>query len=435
MQKWLLVIVIVLLCISGNAMAAEQKQSMEFSNRDGQQIVRNVTPGEGYIPEILNNSRPIRNPHILGQVNWVDRNHQNAIAANTAVTPDGSAIFAGWWLNNMRYAAYVSAGLEIPFWKYYQQNPWQMPVAASDENYAGTGSGLPAFIWEKDSPLYDHSINFDPGYSGADVSFSGDGNLMATVASSATDGILIIYDLTTQDTVLTRHFEPTQGLYGVDISADGSKVVVSNYGQLYVYTVPQGDLVGTLYNYSQGTARISGDGSRIVTGTYNGLVYLYQWNGSSYDTHWAHNTRHDWVTAVDISKDGSTVACGTLDFVNGQIAGGKFMWWNADSGDSIFSYTDYGDEVSSVALSADGRYAIAGSFGKFQDTFGDVVTCFIQDTRVPIFQLLDDIDEPGSIFSVAMSDSGHYASAGGKAVHAREFGNGGMLYSIKINEP
>jgi hypothetical protein len=201
MYKWILVPVIMLLCISGLAVAADQRQSMEFSNRGGQQIVRTITPGDGYIPEILNSNKPIRNPHILGQVNWIDRNHENAIAENTAVTPDGSAIFAGWWLNNMRYAAYVSAGLEMPFWKYYQQSPWQMPVAASDGNYAGTGSGLPAFIWERDSPLYDHSINFDPGYSGAGVSFSGDGNLMATVAASGvTDGILVVYNLTTQDT-------------------------------------------------------------------------------------------------------------------------------------------------------------------------------------------------------------------------------------------
>ncbi|TKJ24590.1 MAG: hypothetical protein CEE42_10185, partial [Promethearchaeota archaeon Loki_b31] len=34
-----------------------------------------------------------------------------------------------------------------------------------------------------------------------------------------------------------------------------------------------------------------------------------------------------------------------------------------------------------------------------------------------------------------ISDSGNYVTAGGKAVHAREFGNGGMIYSIQLHDP
>jgi hypothetical protein len=434
MIRWLMTAILLSFSIAW-AGGEYPRQTVEYSTFDGHKTVRSVTPGNGFNTASENRHRPIRNPHLLAQVVWVDRNHELAIAANVATSPDGSNIFAGWWLNNQRYAAYASAGLEAPLWRYRQTTPWTMPVAASDRNFSGTGSGLPVYLWDKDSPLFTNQLLLDPGYDGAGVSFSGDGNILAFVSSTTTDAMLTVYDMTAQDTIFTRHFDPAQGLYGVDVSDDGSVVVVSCYSQLNVYEIPSGNFRGGLYNYSQGTAKISGDGSLIANGTFAGSVYLFEWDGIEYSTRWIRATQDDWVTAVDISNDGSTVACGTLDFTGGQISGGKFMMWDADSATVLIDYSEYGDEVASVALSADGRYAIAGSYGQYGTTFGDVVTCFIRDSDVPIFQLLDDLDEPGSVFSVAISDSGHYAAAGGKAVNAREFGNGGMLYSIQVRDP
>jgi len=367
---------------------------------------------------------------------WKDDASEAAIAENVSITPDGSNVFAGWWLNHMRYASYATAGLNIPVWRYGVQTSWTMPVSATNNNFAGTGSGLPAFLWEKDSPLPIYQIPMEQGYTGGGVSYSHDGSLLAVVSSMGSDdGILVVYNTETQDTIFTRHFVPISGLNGVDISANGNAVVVSSYSQLYVYDIPDGSLRGELYNYSQGIAKISGDGARVVTGTYSGSVYLYEWNGTEYDTHWIRSTADDWVTSVDISTDGSTVACGTMDFTGSEITGGKFKEWGASSGDVLIDYDEYGDEVASVALSATGEYAIAGSWGKYGNTFGDVVTVFYRGIDIPLFQLLDDIDEVGSVFSVAISDSGNYAAAGGKAVHAREFGNGGMLYAFQIRDP
>lgn len=415
--------------------AGESGYSQEFSTENGNRIVRTITGQNGGADLAAERRLPIRNPHILAQVLWVDRNHENAIAENVSVTPDGSGTFAGWWLNNERFSAYASAGLESPLWAYREESDWQMPVGSSNTRFGGTGAGLPAYIWDDDSPLFRERLAFDAGYSGSGVAFSGDGSLVAvTAAAGGTDAVLIVYDIIAGDTVFTRRFVPSNGQYGVDISDDGSTVVVSNYGGLLVYSVPEGDLLGTLYNYSQNTAKVSGDGGRIIIGTFNGAVFLHQWDGSQYTQVWSRPTGDDWVTAVDISTDGSTVACGTLDFQSGQIAGGKFMEWDAATGDPLIDYDEYGDAVGGVALSGDGQYAMAGSWGQYGSTFGDVVTCFFRGLDIPIFQLLDDIDEPGSIFDVAISESGRYAAAGGKAVHAREWGNGGMLYSIMIRD-
>ncbi|MEE9553756.1 MAG: FlgD immunoglobulin-like domain containing protein [candidate division Zixibacteria bacterium] len=436
MRKLLVILMISYGLTSVSLNAANPGYTTEFSDRDGNRIMRTRAGEDQISDKVLRRKLPIRNPRILAQVAWIDRNHENAIAENVAVTPDGAGIFAGWWLNNERFSSYVSAGLDSPIWTYRDDNNWQMPVAASNANYAGTGAGMPGYLWDKDSPLFREQFELEPGFFGRGIDFSGDGTMLAmTSALGNSDALLIVYDITVDDTVFTRQFTPTTGQYGVDFSEDGSTLVVSNYSNLLVYSVPDGELLGTIGNYSQNTARISGDGSKVVIGTFNGSLFLYAWDGSQYGLSWSIYTGHDWVTAVDISTDGSTVACGTLDFQNGQIAGGKFMLLDAPSGDVLIDYDEYGDEVGGVALSGDGQYAIAGSWGQYGYTYGDVVTCFVRETDVPIFQLLDDTDEPGSIFNVAISESGGYAAAGGKAVHAREWGNGGMLYSIMIRDP
>ncbi len=435
-MKKSLIIIMASLCGITARLSAEPGFRSEFSERDGNRIIRTLT-GENQFSEKINRQKPpIRNPRILAQVVWVDRAHENAVAENVTITPDGSSIFVGWWLNNERFSSYVSAGLESPLWSYRQNNDWQMPVASSNSDFAGTGAGLPGYVWQKESPLYTRQFDFESGWFGRGVSFSGDGSLVAiTAALGNTQAILIVYDLAADDTVFTREFTPTSGQYGVNMSDDGSRLVVSNYGNFMVYSVPEGELLATLNNGSQNTAKLSGDGSKLVTGNFQGRVYLYEWDGSQYALSWNHYTGHDWVMSLDISTDGSTAACGTLDFVNNQIDGGKFVMLDVPTGAVYIDYDEYGDAVGSVSLSGDGRYAIAGSWGQYGSTFGDVVTCFIRETDIPIFQLLDDIDEPGSIFNVSLSEAGGFAAAGGKAVHAREFGNGGMVYSIMIRDP
>ena len=100
-----------------------------------------------------------------------------------------------------------------------------------------------------------------------------------------------------------------------------------------------------------------------------------------------------------------------------------------------WTYNQYGDEVADVALCNDGSVGVACSWGQLDATYGDVFTAFDMATGAVIYRLLDDINEPGSLFAVDISDDGAYAIAGGKAVHARTFGNGGELYAIELGLP
>ena len=75
--------------------------------------------GEKMIPEhpiesIVKNTPLYSDTAVL----WVDRNHQNAIAENVAISNDGMSIFAGWWLNNERASLYRSIGNGVPLWAY-----------------------------------------------------------------------------------------------------------------------------------------------------------------------------------------------------------------------------------------------------------------------------------------------------------------------------
>jgi hypothetical protein len=106
-------------------------------------------------------------------------------------------------------------------------------------------------------------------------------------------------------------------------------------------------------------AEISGDGARVVIGTFQGNVILYEWNGTQYITKWSIPTGHDWVRSVAISNDGSTFGCGTIEFLSGGAWAGKFMLIDADSGTVLIDYGEYGDEVCAIDISANGQYAIA----------------------------------------------------------------------------
>jgi hypothetical protein len=97
-----------------------------------------------------------------------------------------------------------------------------------------------------------------------------------------------------------------------------------------------------------------------------------------------------------------------------------------------WTYDQYGDYVDGVALCNDGSIGVAGSWGQLDATYGDVFTAFHMNDGGVIIRLLDDVDEPGSIFDVAISDNGAYAVCGGKAVHARTMGNGGQIYSLDL---
>ncbi len=371
------------------------------------------------------------------EVLWVDRSHQNAIAQHTAIAGNGMWIQAGWYLNNERTNLYRTLGTATPTWSFPMPGAdWfiSTDVSMNGGDIGVQAAGEACYSFSSVSGVPKWSYYLPPGFEfsssaqGPTISVTDDGSVYAALARGPSEGRLFLFDAY-GDTIRTVAFNPTTGIYGIDISNDGSVICISTYYAIFVFNA-DGSRRDSIGNYGQTAAKISGDGTYLVKGDFNTRVYLYRWTGSSYGLLWQYNSGHPWVTAVAISDDGSTVMAGTYQYSPANA--GKVMLFDSSSSTPLWQYTQYGDYVASCALNENGSRAVAGSWGQYNGTFGDVMTIFDRGSATPIFQVLDDIDEPGSIFSVDISKDGSFVTAGGKAVHAREFGNGGEVYAIRM---
>jgi len=390
-----------------------------------------VFTGEKWIGESpVKSGTPGR--HTDTTVIWVDRNHQNAIAENVRIAGDGMHIFAGWWLNNERFSLYRTLGTGIPLWSFSTPTAeWMLPVGISEAGHtlAGGGSGLPLYEWSRESSIPRWSFSPPAGFSipsYKSVGVSKDGSRIAFLAFEGDLGRLFVFD---QDgnQLYTADFSVGNGIYGVDLSSDGSIIAVTTYNNVYIFE--NGTPRDTLSHYGQTTSRISGDGSIVVTGDFYGMVKVYQWDGANYNLLWSHHLGNPWVTAVSISEDGSTVMAGT-GFSNGKVA-----MYEIGSSSPLWVYSNYGHYgayISAVALSYDGKMGAASSWGDTASTGNFyVLTVHSRDNPNPIIGVTRD-DEPGSLFDVDISSDGTYITAGGKAVHAYQWGNGGEVYALLV---
>jgi len=391
--------------------------------------------GKTIAPTIQTNSFNNSRAEIL----WVDRNHQNAIAEHVSISGSGMWIQAGWYLNNERTSLYRTLGTNTPDWSYLMSNAdFFIPVdiSFSGQDIGVTSSGEPYHSFSASSPSPQWLYYFPDGFTaatsmqGSAVAVNDDGTIYAVLGSRIAEGRLFILS-NTGDTIRSLSFNPTRGIYGLDATGDCSVFCVSTYDAIYIYNL-DGSRRDSLFQYGQTVAKISDDGKYVVRGDFYGRVSLYRWDGAEYDLVWQHYVGHPWVTAVAVSDDGSTIMAGTFQYTPSNT--GKVLMYDSSSATPLWEYDQYGDYVANCALSADGSRCVAGSWGQYNGTFGDVITVFEKTSSTPLLQVLDDIDEPGSIFNVDIAGDGSFITAGGKAVHAREMGNGGQVYAIQIRD-
>jgi len=402
--------------------------------------VRSPTQVLSPLPESWSAVRPVQGgPGVLANQLWVDRNHLYAIANDMAISGDGQYIQSGWWLNAMRLSNYRTAGTSTPVWVApFPGVQWMISVGSSFSGnvISAANSSLPAQAWSKDSPLPKWSVNFPPGMPPASgEAVSKDGSKVAFVGIQGGVGTLYVFNAQTGETLYTRTFGAPHGLAGiggggencVDLSTDGSVVCASGYDTVVVWR--SGVRAGAIYNYSQVQAKLSGNGNRVVLGGFSGNLTTYEWGGSSYALHWTANTSEPWVCAVAISGDGSTVSAIT-GYNSGQAY--AYDWSSSTPLWTHGNFGDYGAMGSGAAISANGGYLIFSNWGDTLSTGTfDVCAVFQRSSGTPIFEITRN-DEPGSLFACAISDSGFFATAGGKAVHAYQMGNGGEVYAIQV---
>jgi WD40 repeat protein len=362
---------------------------------------------------------------------WVDRNHRNAIGSGAALSADGRHAFVNWYLNAQRAGYYRVLGSETPVW----ESPGDFTWASNGDQLDVSADGAVMAISSVNEALKLSRSSPYPGWTEpyplpatAFAKASRDGELVVACGN----GTLYWYNA---DDGSLRWFasvpEPTR-LQGIDLSADGKIVAVTVYDSCLVYEqgARRGQVpIGTSSSGTQYAAAISDDGSRLVTGDYQGRVKFWVYDSGAYVLRWQASVGTPWVAGVGVSADGSTIACGT------GYQNGKLCVFDSSSATPIMTYQNYGSSgayVPAVALSDDGSRVAAASWGDIAPS-GDfrVFTVHNRSDTTPLVAVTRD-QEPGSLFACDISADGRFAIATGKAVHAQQMGNGGEVYAALI---
>jgi len=400
------------------------------SNDGTQQVWYRINTGAGFLYDA---PLPGPGPRPAGGdtgVLWVDRNHRFGICQATGISNDGHHIFANWYLNAERASYYRTLGDEVPVWEAPGKYPWayngQQIGVSRDGSVLGMSSSAGAVKWSNGSPYPDWAFPYSTPVAGF-TKVSRNGNRVVTVQ----DGKLTWLRSSDGRVVWAADVpEPTR-LQGLDLSDNGHVVAVTVYDSCVIFdqgarrgAVP----IGTSNCGTQYAAALSGDGRMLATGDFYGSLKLYSWDstGQSYVLKWSAQVGTPWVAGVAVSRDGARVACGT------GYGSGKLCVFDSSSSTPVMVYQNYGVNgayVSSVALSANGSRVAAASWGDIA-TSGDfrVLTVHNVGDTTPLVAVTRD-DEPGSLFAVDISDDGQFVTAGGKAVHAQQMGNGGEVYA------
>lgn len=364
---------------------------------------------------------------------WTDRVHQNSIPERVAISGNGEAAFAGWWLNVPRASHYVISNGRVPNWYQDLVTNGLVPVSTTfSGNLFCTTGELDSLYGLNSIGGEFYSIRYPPVFLGKLVATCDSGTVVVGTAERSDSTRVTGRNAVTGDSLWARMLdEPVNGL---DLSSDGSTAVVTTDYRIYVFSGLSGAPIDTLI-VPEGCpwpAAVSGDGTRIVAGGATPLVRLWQWAGAGprYDALWFSNTGSTDVTSVDISDDGSRILAGT--YIDGPPTAGKLLVYNPASPTPLFTVTTFGDNVCDVSLDSDGEFGAAACWGRQGGTVGAIFTVFQTSAPAsPLYTLLDDqISVIRSVLDVEISDDGRRVVAGAKQVHARELGNRGVVIAV-----
>ncbi|HSD63213.1 MAG TPA: FlgD immunoglobulin-like domain containing protein [Ignavibacteriaceae bacterium] len=360
-----------------------------------------------------------------------------AIANFTKLNGDGSIPVVGWGLNNMRVSRYGSVN-NTPLWN-YTTAPYD-PGTDVAHGIITVSKGNEFLVLDSaETVLFQYSLP-DSLYANFSA-VSRDGSqaiFLAQAFGIGNTGVIYSVNLTGTPSInwmYTVNYNQIGNWTGAAFSASGNRIVVNGRYRIYVFNPSDGALIwsGILDN-SEAPSAISGDGNILATADNNGFVQTWLFNGSNeYNILWQFHvpagTYTNWASSVAISADGSTVLAGSLIFLGATYDGGVYAFDTFGDGSPKWIYLGLGDLVDDVALSDDGKVAAVSTWGDYYDQSKPDLLVFDVETG----DLTYSLATPGSFFTVDISYDGSKVFGGGKAVHARDFGNGGRAYYVGID--
>jgi hypothetical protein len=387
------------------------------------------------------NHTSVKEKYVLdGSVIWIAQDGA-AIANVTELNSDGTVPLTAWGLNSMRVSRYTDVN-NIPM--------WELPTAPNDPNVdvSDDGSviavtqGTAFYLLDKSTGAINYQMLIPDTLYATQVSVSRDGSMvcfLADASSSGTTAVAYVLDLSGSTPVVEWTFEVSKNEIGnwagVNFSASGEKIVINGRNHLYIFNTDDGSMIWDHFvDNTESPAVISADGNIVVTADNSGFIqtWLYNSNSAEYNLLWQYRVPvgafTNWASSVDISADGNTIVAGTLIFYSTGYDGSIIAFDTYGGGTPKWIYTGAGDLVDDIALSDDGKVCAAVTWGDINQAKPDL---FIFDVQTG--NLAYEVNSPGSFFTVDISHDGKRVFAGGKAVHARDFGSGGLAFLVQVD--
>lgn len=353
-----------------------------------------------------------------------------AIAGMIKVSSTLENSFVQWHLNNERVSLFHDSA--TPLWEHAVGDldfgyPIDM-LADGSIMAAGDDTYIKIFTPNSSTPTWEYNVS----NSITDLQLAPDGLYVYVSYYYADNGYVVKYEIGNDTPLWTANFEG--GSQTLDLSGDGSTIIFTQYGggnsNMWVLNADDGSVIFQGPEYNQNPPAICDDASIIVNGDYSGYVHVYEYNEiiETYEEKWNFNASGSgsstWIGGMSISGDGSTIAVGTLEFISGGYDGQIFVF-NSYSPVPLWSYENFGDYVTNIDMSHDGSIIAAAGYGPFDHSTADFLL-FRKESNIPVYE----INTPGSMMALDMASDGSFCTVGGKAVHAREMGSGGLIYSV-----
>jgi hypothetical protein len=380
----------------------------------------------------------------LGNILWMV-DDQNAIADGVSI--DANNVWGAWILNGARLSIYAITGNGTPAWNFSSFNSGNSGVAAAkgadrsgfmESNAAGndfrqhgfrsTSNGTPD--WSFQYPVSDPNL---PA-SSKKVAASRDGSTIAAVVSDSVTQNSTLYVFDANTGAVRRTWMDPLRMDGVALTDNGSMALVTQDSRATLLNTSTGNIVFSVAGSGAGAIfyPISGDGGVFVVGGFDFDVYAF--DGTTYNRV-IHFTRANfWFgEASTVSRDGSTVGTFGGDFANGWLSGEVYLF-DVASRNMLGSYPVSGTgayQGTPIGAGSNDNGTVM-AFASWGTQFHDWPEVMVFNRSV---QLIGQINFPGSAFSVDVTADGQYVVGGAKAVHANQFGSGGRIELIQLQQP
>ncbi len=407
-------------------------------NRDLQSQRTITTPGKSLQIEFQEGSgvSTIQSPALASELLSPGLNWQATDGASidnyAKVSTQSGKTAAGWGLNDQRLSLYGSS--DVPDWEVpFSITAWDEVIDMTEDGTRianGVNDQVEVYEPASSTPIWTATIL--QVIRGIQIRDDGQQVFVAAADPATQDSSFVYCFNVGQNTPLwTKSFA---GYYtALVLSKNGNRLILCEYGggnnKLFVLNPATGDQIYQTVFANQNPPAISDDGKYIVSGDYSGHVFLLEYSETSatYTERWNYsvNGANSWVAGMGISGDGTTIAVGTLIFTSSGGYDGELYVFNNYSPVPLWIYPNMGDMVQCVDISSDGSIIAAAGWGPYGNSGPDVFL-FRKQSNVPYLT----VNSPGSNFCLDLSADGKLCVAGGKAVHARDFGMGGKLFNI-----